>query len=714
MNKIIVLLLIFFLFLRQIMILNANNETYINTTNIIYDEEKNIVEFADNSKINIGNTNILVDRGIIDYNNDKIEIYGNFYLYQETNILSGNDLKGDSKLKNFSANQVSFIYNNDLKIDSDKASRVDNNVFFYNNFLTPCELVGYFGCPTWSLRIDKTKYNITDDKFTHYDTFLQIADYKVFYLPYFTHYGSKAPRKKGFLTPTFEYGIGGETSIYTPYYLPINDRMDVIFKPKFTVSEGFNVLNQYELSTLLKNKSSGGEFSIEIDNIKLEDKENLNNTIRMNLKQVMNKHQVLSFNGILTNSVSTTRSKNEEPIKFEDIFLRLDNYNFAIEDDFLSAEVTTIESFDSTSDSLIPLTPRIIYQNNINLPKNISNLNEIDFTVIKRNESESDLPSENNSLKINNYFTYNNTIEDINIYNKASFLNSFNDYNFEHNTDLNDIGDFSHLILSSDLYYNFNDNITPRIKVILNEEIYSSDNIINEDSNSLTFNYQNLYSDNRFFGTDNRENTSRLIYGIETNLAIKNQEFDLNFSQSYDSKKENNFSKKINRKSHLSDYAIEGKSEFKNFSINFDSRLEKSSLRKKEMNVKFEIHNPLKITLNYHETQKNAYAENSNDTEYLGISLEKEVLNNFIFSYNSNVDLKNNFSSYYDSLGVKIFDDCSQLNIQYSNKRYNDDYNTSPEELFSINFSMDYLGFFGYQQSTDLFFQEAGNVDYGS
>ena len=132
------------------------------------------------------------------------------------------------------------------------------------------------------------------------------------------------------------------------------------------------------------------------------------------------------------------------------------------------------------------------------------------------------------------------------------------------------------------------------------------------------------------------------------------------------------------------------------------------------MNVKFEIHNTLKITLNYHETQKNAYAENSNDTEYLGISLEKEVLNNFIFSYNSNVDLKNNFSSYYDSLGVKIFDDCSQLNIQYSNKRYNDDYNTSPEELFSINFSMDYLGFFGYQQSTDLFFQEAGNVDYGS
>ena len=696
------------------MILNANDDTYINTTNITYDEKKNIVEFADNSKINIGNTNILVDRGIIDYNNDKIEVYGNFYLYQETNILSGKDLKGDTRLKNFTANQVSFIYNNDLKIDSDIAKRRDNEVYFYNNFLTPCELIGFFGCPTWSLRIDKTKYDVTEDKFTHYDTFLQIADYKVFYLPYFSHYGSKAPRKRGFLTPTFEFGISGNSSIYTPYYLPINDSTDVKFKPKFIITEGINIIDNYELNTLIKNKSSGGEFSIELDNVKSEEKSNLNNTLRMYFKQVLNKEQVLSFNGLLTNSVSTTRSNNEEPLKFEDIFLRLDNYNFALKDDFLGTEVTTIESYDSTSDSLIPLSPRIIYHNNIKISKNISNINELDFTIIKRNKSQSDLPSENNSLKINNYITNNKKIDDINVYNKVSFLNSLNNYNFEHNTDLNNTGEFSHLILSSDFFYNLNDNINTRLKIIHNEEIHNSDNIINEDSNSLTFNYQNLYSDNRFFGTDSRENTSRLVYGIETDFIINNQEFDLNINQSYDLSKNNKFAKKINQKSYFSDYAIEGKTKIKNLLVNFDTRLDNSSFNKKEMNVEFEITEPFKIMLNYHETQKNAYIENSNDTEYLGINFEKQIYKNLIASYSSNIDLKNNFSSYYDSVGLKIFDDCSELNIQYSNRRYNDDYNTSPEELLSINFSMDYLGFFGYQQSTDLFFQETGNLDYGS
>ena len=68
MNKFIIISLIIIFFLRQIIILNADDDTYINTSNIIYDEKNNIVELAENSKININDTNILVDRGIIDYN----------------------------------------------------------------------------------------------------------------------------------------------------------------------------------------------------------------------------------------------------------------------------------------------------------------------------------------------------------------------------------------------------------------------------------------------------------------------------------------------------------------------------------------------------------------------------------------------------------------------------------------------------------------------
>ena len=139
MNKFLISFIII-IFFKQIILLNAdndlNNDTYINTSNITYYEKENIVELAENSKININNANILVDRGIIDYNKDKIEIFGNFYLYQELNILSGRDLVGNIKLNNFTATSVSYIYNNDLKIDSEQANREDKIVYFYNIWWT--------------------------------------------------------------------------------------------------------------------------------------------------------------------------------------------------------------------------------------------------------------------------------------------------------------------------------------------------------------------------------------------------------------------------------------------------------------------------------------------------------------------------------------------------------------------------------------------------
>ena len=706
MNKIIIIFLILIFCFRQIIVLNANN-TYINTSNITYDEEKNILELAENSKININNTNILVDRGIIDYDKNEIEIFGNFYLYQETNILSGKDLKGDVKLKNFSANAVSFIYNDDLKIDSDSATRSDNNVFFYNNFITPCELVGYFGCPTWSLRIDKTKYNIEKDKFVHYDTFLQIADYKIFYLPYFSHYGSKAPRQRGFLTPTVEFGIGGNSGILTPYYLPIEESTDIKFTPKFFFSTNSNIVDNYELNSLLNHKLSGGFLSIDMDNIKHKNNSDLSNTVRINLKNVLDEDKILSFNGLLTNSVSTTRSNNEDPLRFEDIYLRLDNYNFVLNNDYLRSEISTIEAYDSSNNSLIPFTPHINYYNSISIGKNISNINEIDFSIIKRTDSENELPSENSSIKINNYFTQINTSKKINFHNKLSFLNNLSDYNYEHNSELNSTERYSNVIISTDMHYDLNEIIQPRIKFIHNQGIYNSNKIINEDSNSLTFSYQNLYADNRFFGTDVRDNTTRIVYGIDNDFIIDEQRFKFNFNQSYDFNKNNNFSKKINQNTNLSDFALEGKTNIDNLQIKFDTRLDKNSFKKKEMNMSFKTINPLNITLNYHETLKNAFIENSNDTQYLGINLEKKINNNLTLAYESNVDLKNNFSSYYDKISLEVFDDCSALNIEYSNKRYNDNYNTSPEELLSINFRMDYLGFFGYEHKTDLFFEES-------
>ena len=713
MNKFLILFLAFIFFLRQIMVLSANNDTYINTTNITYDEDKNIVELADDSKININDTNILVDKGIIDYDNDLVEVYGDFYLYQELNILSGKDLVGNTRLTSFEANEVSYIYNNDLKIDSDKVERSDDIVNFYDNFLTPCELEGFFNCPTWSLRIDKTKYDIVNDKFNHYDTFLQIADYKVFYLPYFSHYGSKAPRKKGFLTPTLEFAIGGnaETGVVTPYYLPINQSTDILFKPKLFLDTNFEIVEKFIINTSVNSKRSGGNISLDLYNERKVNKD-IYSSANLSAKQKINKSNILSFKALVTNSISTTRSINDEPVNFEDIFIALDSYNVLKENDFLKSEISYVAALDTTDSNLIPVTPSIRYMD-IHYPsENFSMVNNYNIGILNRANSSTEKPSDNYFIKINNEIFNSYKINNYNLYNKLSFKNNFNSYEYKDNSNLNEDVFQSNAIFSSELFFNKFNIIKPRLKIIQNTNLIS-ENIINEDSKAISFNYQNQFSDSRYYGEDLQDNSSRIVYGLENKLNILNHKLNLKLNQSYDFIANTNYTRDVKQNSNFSDFALEAKTNFKDVSFQIDSRLNNTSLSKKEMNYDLSYSNLLNFNLFYNETDGDSYRTSSSDTQSLGLGIGKKVNENIKLSLNSNMDIKNNYSPYSQSLNLNLSDECSELVITYRDVRFNDNYNTTPNETLSISFYMDYLGFFGYEQKTNIFFEEPGNLNYG-
>ena len=714
MNKIFLLVFILAIFLfNQAIKLNANDDdTYINSSNITYNEKENILELSENSKINFKNTNILIDKGVIDYDKNMFEVFGNFYLYEELTILSGEDLKGDTSLNSFTANNVSYIYNDDLKVDSDNLVRKNDIINFYNNFLTPCELDGFFNCPTWSLRIDKTEYNVKEDKFTHFDTFLQIADYKVFYLPYFTHYGAKAPRKKGFLTPSMEFTIGGDHGIIAPYYLPIARNTEVLFSPKIFLSPNFELLEKYQLSTKVNNKSSGGDSSIFIDNIKNQNNDNINTSFKIETKQVLNKNMIVSASGLFTNSISTTRSINEDPITFEDIYLRSENYDLLSNNDYLKTELSSVESFETNDLNSIPISPSLTYTNLINFKK-YSLINEFDFTILKRNESTNSNPSESFKLNISNELFNTYLLRNLFFKNKILFNNSYSDYHFNNNDILNHNSVKSNIKLSSDLYYKNLSNFTPRLKFIIPIQLENSNKSINEDSKSITFNYQNQFSESRFFGNDLFDSSPRLVYGIEYFIQLKRQKINFNINQSYQNNLNSRYSNLINQSSKFSDYSIETKINRNNILFILDTRLDEKNLSKKEMNYSLILEEPFRVSLNYNETQKEAFKDISNDTQSLNVGISKKINDNIELSLNSNLDIKNNYDPYESTFKVSIADECSQLDINYTNTRFNDDYNTKPKESIGITFHMDYLGFFGYEQTTDLFFTETGSINYG-
>ena len=514
------------------------------------------------------------------------------------------------------------------------------------------------------------------------------------------------------MPPNFEFNIGGDAGIIIPYYLPLKDETEIILKPKLIIDNNLNYIDKYTLSTIINHKNASGDIYVDIYNEKVKDKPETFNSVKFNAKQVLNKNNILSYEALFTNSVSTTRSINKESNKSEDIFIRLDSYDIFDKSDYLRSELSTVEALDNTNSGLIPLAPSIKY-NSQKLYKNDLTLNnDIKLINLKRNESNINKPSEIISLKTSNSLKSNYRKKNTIFYNKINLDNNIGSYYYQHNPNLDDEVFRSNLTLSSDIFFNLNENLSPRLKFIHNLNLFS-DNIINEDSKTLTFNYLNQYADNRNYGVDLEDNSSRIVYGLENKINLYNKNLYLNINQAYDLNKNSNYTKKINQKSNFSDIALEAKTNFNEMFFKIDTRLSNSELEKKELNYFFEYSDIFDFKLNYNETDAGSFSELSTDTKFLGATVEKKLNENALISISSNIDLKNDYSPLTQTIKLSLFDECSNLDIAYINERFNDNNNTKPSETINISFSMDYLGFFGYEQKSNVFFEESGEFSYG-
>ena len=217
---------------------------------------------------------------------------------------------------------------------------------------------------------------------------------------------------------------------------------------------------------------------------------------------------------------------------------------------------------------------------------------------------------------------------------------------------------------------------------------------INEESESITFNYQNQFSENRFFGNDLFDSSPRIVYGIENYYNLKNKELIFKVNQSYDTNLNNNYANKINQRSKFSDYSIESQLIVNEFSIKIDARLGEENLSKKEMNYEINFKNFVNTSLIYNETQSEAYSNLSNDTQSIVLGISKKINDNVNINIDTNLDVKNNYDPYKSIFKLSLFDECSQLDISYSNTRFNDNFNTQPEEKISFTFRYGLSWFF--------------------
>ena len=261
----------------------------------------------------------------------------------------------------------------------------------------------------------------------------------------------------GFLTPTIEFTIGGGQSLRTPYYIPLNENSDITLTPKFVFDENFQFLENYHLNSIYQNKRAGGNVNLEINNIIRESAEEINTSLIINTEQIIDKNRKFSASGHFTNSISASRSINEEPVTFENLFVKLENYNLLTSDDYLNTEISTVRSFDSTDINQIPISPIINYHNKFVL-NNYAIINNLDFTILDRDTSSETIANQGLKVNLSNEVNKNFNTKNLNSLNKVKFTNSLGKYTFNANSTVKDETLKSNFVYSSDLYLEIQKN----------------------------------------------------------------------------------------------------------------------------------------------------------------------------------------------------------------------------------------------------------------
>ena len=265
---------------KNIIIQDKLSKLSLNSENIVYDKNKEIIFSKGRTKIFINDLYIL-DGEDINLNRNDLKVYSKKKASLKdnyNNILNFEGFSYSIKNKQVKTNQLIFLDNKGNKyvseksiinLDDQKIASKDiellfnengqlgknarlkgsslisenNKTIIKNGIFTTCKKNEK--CPPWSLKSKKIIHDIDKKIITYDKSTLQLYDVPVFYFPKFFHPDPTVKRQSGFLIPSLVNSSKTGTSTRIPYYHVINDHKDLTITPQFYFNKDFLIQNEF-------------------------------------------------------------------------------------------------------------------------------------------------------------------------------------------------------------------------------------------------------------------------------------------------------------------------------------------------------------------------------------------------------------------------------------------------------------------------------------
>ncbi len=358
---------------------NINNY-YINSENIVYFKNKEIIEISGvinsliSSNYNFKSQDLIILREkkimkskkpatIIDEKNQTLYEIDKFSYSIEDEILKGEKIFINTKFNQPFSDKYFFesaIFNlkdqsyiaKDISIDlkKDTFGNKENDPRFKGisssskNGVTTIEK-GIFTsckkddkCPPWSVQAKKVTYDKNKKQILYDDALIKIYDVPVLYFPKFFHPGPTVKRQSGLLIPHLNNSNILGSSLQIPYFHVISDNKDLTFKPTYFDKDIFMFQNEYRQ----QNRKSFFITDFNITDGYKSKKENKNNT----LTHLFSKYKSdLDFENFIESSLNISYQKvnNDTYLKIfdtniVDTELKPDNFDVLTSDIELNLE----------------------------------------------------------------------------------------------------------------------------------------------------------------------------------------------------------------------------------------------------------------------------------------------------------------------------------------------------------------------------------------
>ena len=649
-----------------------NNIIYSDEETIIKDNEKNIYKLKDKFNFDLNREIIKAKKSFILDKHDHKYMFEDIVVNLKNNQIAGKELRTEFE-KSYFGNEE-----NDPILRGRSAVSDDQKMNVYKAVFSTCNIEDK-ECRGWELSTNEFIHDKKKKLFIYKDSWFKLFDFKVFFLPYFSHPDPSVKRKSGFLTPTYASSDSLGTSLSFPYFKVLGVDRDITFSPTYYADKSFLLQNEYR--QVLKDSNILSEFGFLIgnDGTKAHLFYNQVGEINSDIEYELNLQNVKGDNYLKTHDLEKTSLL----IKNTDLLLS----NLDIFWDFEKSNLfTSFKIYEDLSrgynDRYSFVLPDFNFKRQIDIPENYNGV----FTFSSSGHNKFHNTNVRDTALINDFnfgsnenTTLNGLISNYYLLLKNTNRNSDNPSNPNNNEDY-------------DLYQTIKYDLRLPLIKRSNEYVkylepiaslrYSPNGDKDISGSGLTINYNNAFSMDRIGDNSQVEGGEALTIGMEYRIKDNNlykDIFQVRIANILKPKKNYKMPKKSKLNETRSD--IFGDIKY-NFNDNFDIRygfsydrdLEYSNLDSLVLGLRS---SKFETTFNY-MTENHDFGDSESLTNLTGFKIDKE--NTLTFTTSKN--LRDDFTEFYNLL-YEYKTDCLSINLDYSRSFYNDG-NLEPNETLSF------------------------------